>query len=262
MDRRVLAGTIFVVLTSHTPATQPADGVRLRASLDLGWRFHRGAAPGAEAPAFDDGAWRVVDVPHDWSLEDLPADDPTRDPVLALVPGEWRFRAGDDSGWASPSFHDEGWERVTLPAPWPASSSGSDQPFGWYRRRFDVPGSAAGRDVIVDVGRIDDADETFVNGVKVGHRGAFPPAWYDPLWSATWPFARYYRVPSALLKRDGTDVIAVRVFGGPGRGGIYAASDAARAIPTWAQTPAAPGRPPPAAPIRATMRARRAGHRS
>jgi beta-galactosidase len=63
-----------------------------------------------------------------------------------------------------------------------------------------------------------------VNGVKVGSKGALPPAWYDPLWSATWPFARYYRVPAGVLRRDGTDVVAVRVFGGPGRGGIYEAS--------------------------------------
>src|SRR6266702_2261368 len=37
-----------------------------------GWRFHRGDAPGAEAEGFDDSSWRTLDVPHDWSIEDLP----------------------------------------------------------------------------------------------------------------------------------------------------------------------------------------------
>jgi len=33
------------------------------------WRFHKGDAPGAEAPAFEDGGWRPVSLPHDWSIE-------------------------------------------------------------------------------------------------------------------------------------------------------------------------------------------------
>lgn len=36
------------------------------------WRFHPGDITGAEAPSFDDSAWRALDVPHDWSIEDLP----------------------------------------------------------------------------------------------------------------------------------------------------------------------------------------------
>lgn len=40
--------------------------------FDDGWRFLRGDAPGAESPRFDDDAWRVLDLPHDFSVEDLP----------------------------------------------------------------------------------------------------------------------------------------------------------------------------------------------
>jgi len=40
--------------------------------FDEGWRFHRGGAQRAEQPEFDDSRWRVVDLPHDWSIEDLP----------------------------------------------------------------------------------------------------------------------------------------------------------------------------------------------
>lgn len=42
--------------------------------LSLGWRFHRGEAAGADASEYDDGAWREVSIPHDFSIEDLPAD--------------------------------------------------------------------------------------------------------------------------------------------------------------------------------------------
>ena len=41
-------------------------------SFDSDWRFFRGDAAGAEAVAFDDASWRVLDVPHDWSIEDAP----------------------------------------------------------------------------------------------------------------------------------------------------------------------------------------------
>src|SRR5579863_5836555 len=42
-------------------------------SFDANWRFLRADAPGAENAAFDDSPWRKLDVPHDWSIEDLPA---------------------------------------------------------------------------------------------------------------------------------------------------------------------------------------------
>ena len=40
-------------------------------SFDLGWRFFRGDVAGAENPGFDDSNWRRIDLPHDWSIEDL-----------------------------------------------------------------------------------------------------------------------------------------------------------------------------------------------
>jgi beta-galactosidase len=33
------------------------------------WRFFKGEAAGAEAAAFDDSAWRQLDLPHDWAIE-------------------------------------------------------------------------------------------------------------------------------------------------------------------------------------------------
>src|ERR1041385_3190050 len=64
---------------------QPGHGVLARAdapgprevSFDGGWRFLRGDATGAERPEIDDAGWRTLDVPHDWSIEDLP---PTPEP--------------------------------------------------------------------------------------------------------------------------------------------------------------------------------------
>ena len=40
-------------------------------NFDDNWTFHLGAAQGAEQPVFDDSKWRKIDLPHDWSIEDL-----------------------------------------------------------------------------------------------------------------------------------------------------------------------------------------------
>jgi beta-galactosidase len=45
-------------------------GRRIDMNLDSGWAFHRADTPGAEAMAFDDGAWTRVDLPHTWNALD------------------------------------------------------------------------------------------------------------------------------------------------------------------------------------------------
>ena len=50
-----------------------AQNVTRDSLFDFGWKFHRGNIVGAEKPAFDDQNWRLLDLPHDWSIEDLPA---------------------------------------------------------------------------------------------------------------------------------------------------------------------------------------------
>ncbi len=50
---------------------QDTVGLPARTVVDLNhdWRFSRGDFSGAALPAFDDGGWRRVDLPHDWSVE-------------------------------------------------------------------------------------------------------------------------------------------------------------------------------------------------
>lgn len=84
--------TIVAGLAAAGQALASLDGrpVRETLSLDPGWRFHLGDIPnsafkangdeaegggkgagawGAAAPAYDDGGWRKVDLPHDWVVE-------------------------------------------------------------------------------------------------------------------------------------------------------------------------------------------------
>ncbi len=40
-----------------------------RVSFNESWRFLKADAPGAELSAFDDSAWRALNLPHDWAIE-------------------------------------------------------------------------------------------------------------------------------------------------------------------------------------------------
>jgi beta-galactosidase len=68
---------IFALAIGFTSCKKQAEtGVVLRTiSFDNNWRFLKDSLTGAENPGFDDSGWRILDVPHDWSIEDLPGQD-------------------------------------------------------------------------------------------------------------------------------------------------------------------------------------------
>ena len=53
-----------------------ASNDRVR-DFDADWHLYKDSVAGAEQPAaFDDSKWRVLDLPHDWTIEDLPEQIP------------------------------------------------------------------------------------------------------------------------------------------------------------------------------------------
>ena len=49
-----------------------ADGQRIHMLFDSSWKFYRGDIARGEDVTVDDKSWRIVQLPHDWSIEDLP----------------------------------------------------------------------------------------------------------------------------------------------------------------------------------------------
>jgi len=49
-----------------------ADPFIRTVAFDEGWRFLKDSLVSAENPDFNDSNWRILNVPHDWSIEDLP----------------------------------------------------------------------------------------------------------------------------------------------------------------------------------------------
>jgi beta-galactosidase len=64
--------TLFALVSCSIGASRANSAGNRDLSFDSAWRFLRAEAPGAEAPGFDDNGWRLLDLPHDWSIEDLP----------------------------------------------------------------------------------------------------------------------------------------------------------------------------------------------
>ncbi len=130
-----------------------------------------------------------------------------------LLPERWQFKTGDDSSYAHPAFDDSGWKTLDVPSPWEPQGFDGYDGIAWYRVHFSVDPHFAGKPLSLALGKVDDADVTYLNGVRIGSMGRFPP---DSLTAYT--ELRLYKIPAGLLKTQ--NVLAVRVYDMMGPGGI------------------------------------------
>jgi len=64
---------LFVTVSCYRRAEFTINDRRI--CFDEDWRFIRDSLAGAENPEYDDSSWRLLDLPHDWSIEDLPGQN-------------------------------------------------------------------------------------------------------------------------------------------------------------------------------------------
>jgi hypothetical protein len=138
---------------------------------------------------------------------------PTR---VAALPTRWRFRPGDDAAWSAAELDDSTWELIEAGRPWEGVGREELDGFAWYRARFTAPRRPPVGPLVLDLGRIDDCDETFVNGRRVGATGAMPPHY-----ESRWQEYRRYAVPRECFRWGRENVVAIRVYDGGGPGGFY-----------------------------------------
>ncbi len=149
--------------------------------------------------------------------------------------GPWQLRLGDDLAWAAAPGDPAMWQRVAVPGAWEDAGLWGYDGFAWLRRTFTLPPGAGadGRPLVLRLGRVDDADEVFLNGQRIGATGVMPPA-YETAYYAE----RAYYLPAGAL-RPGLNTLAVRVYDGELAGGIVEGPvDIAVAAP--GTTPATP----------------------
>ena len=109
-------------------------------------------------------------------------------------------------------FDDGDWSTHQTPGQW--ESYGPDWKIDGevvYRVAIDLPQSAAGKELELCLGAIDDFDNTYLNGELVGK--------VDKNVLGFWTIERCYRIPGKLVLA-GKNVIAVRIFDHFGGGGF------------------------------------------
>lgn len=113
------------------------------------------------------------------------------------------------SGARARDYDDDAWATAELPQVWEQHGLPDFDGLLWYRRTVDVPAAWAGRELVIELGPIDDRDTTYWNGERVGG--------YEE--EDRWTEPRLHRVPAALV-RAGKNAIAVRVIDTGGAGGF------------------------------------------
>ena len=132
----------------------------------------------------------------------------------------WKFKTGDTKAWSSPGFDDAQWEELYVPDPWDHQGYQDYDGFGWYRIKFYVPQKFADESMVLLLGKIDDVDQAFINGVEVGHTGIF---WKDGSVGTIREEYREFRtyvLQKSVLKYGEMNVLAVRVYDNYRYGGI------------------------------------------
>ncbi|MDO4994858.1 MAG: glycoside hydrolase family 2 TIM barrel-domain containing protein [Bacteroidales bacterium] len=110
---------------------------------NFGWKFHAGDVQGAESRDFDDSAWRDVDLPHDFQIEQ-----------------PWVAPSADERADTS----DPGANRKSR-----LSARGfKEMGAGWYRKTFTPADSLRGRRILLDFEGIMLVGDVYLNGERVG----------------------------------------------------------------------------------------------
>lgn len=187
-------GCVIAIQAFTSSAATPAEPQREN-NFDLGWRFLKSDAPGAENAAFNDSAWRVLDLPHDWSIEDLTASTNAAAPAVPTTPPPTNAPGGR---------RERGRVNFAVVGPFsPESPGGTATGYtlggtGWYRKHFVLDNQTLGKRVTIEFDGVYMDSDVWLNGHHLGNH----PYGYTP-------FA--YGLTQFLNPPGQENVLAVRV---------------------------------------------------
>lgn len=124
-----------------------------------------------------------------------------------IVQSDKGFDALHTATWAGSDFDDSQWKQMAEPEFW--DKSGLKNTYGviWLRKEVNIPETWVGKDAMLSLGQIDDADITYFNGTQIGK-------------TINRDFKRNYTVAAQLIK-PGKNVITIRVTNYNGTGGMF-----------------------------------------
>jgi len=150
-----------------------------------------------------------LDEAEKWKNDDLIKSTESNEQTLSKAWYEELDQSdiGFNQHWEKFDVNDSDWKTMSVPGSW-EDKEGSFEGSVWFRKEIILTKNQADKSAFLNLGRIKDADETYINGVKVGNvTYEYPPRWYD--------------VPKGILK-EGKNMIIVRVINGSGKGEFIA----------------------------------------
>src|SRR5205809_5587520 len=151
--KRILIGLIVLTsLYSNAQTKNNLSGGTVRTiSFDKDWLFIKDSTINAGEVNFDDSKWRKIDLPHDWSIEDLPNQIP--DSIVGP------FNKASISGVAT-GFAIGG--------------------TAWYRKHFATPQITQNKRTSIYFDGVYMNSDVWLNGHHVGnHPYGYTPFYYD-----------------------------------------------------------------------------------
>lgn len=138
----------------------------------------------------------------------------TRHPSITIKDKDplhkWEGLKFNDEDCSARTYNDSTWQQMTLPTLWERTSVGEFDGAVWFRKRIVIPSTWVGKELTLQLGPIDDMDETFVNGQKIG----------GYLTDGYWSTNRVYKVAGSIVQ-DSLLQIATRVIDLRGGGGLW-----------------------------------------
>jgi beta-galactosidase len=122
----IICALLFVSASNIIANPRPGRTV----SFNSDWRFHLGDVGSGQNPELDDSQWRLLNLPHDWSIEGEFSEKNPATPGGGALPGG----------------------------------------IGWYRKTFNVPDNAKSKKVLVDFDGVYRNSEVWINGHYLGKR--------------------------------------------------------------------------------------------
>ncbi|MDP2039030.1 MAG: hypothetical protein Q8L04_16750, partial [Ignavibacteria bacterium] len=137
----------------------------------------------------------------------------------------WKFKSDDDLNYRMPLLDESNWQNISITKVWDYQGYDKLGGYAWYRIKFTIPSSLKETSMLKDsikifLGRIDDYDQTFLNGrlIGVNGRNAFTFNSSDDSFTkeqpVPWAKDRRYMLglddPRILWDKE--NVIAVRVY--------------------------------------------------
>ena len=131
MKNRILSLLIFsgiIILVIFNSCEK--ESVRTRINFGETWKFFLGDDPEAMKPSFDDAGWKVLELPHDWSIEGEFSETNPATPGGGALPGG----------------------------------------VGWYRKKFTLSEQDSGKLFFIDFDGIYRNSKVWINGHLLGER--------------------------------------------------------------------------------------------